>query len=245
MAIIFQDTFTEAGSDTLLQNHTPDTGTSWTIVIDSVADNDLEVESTGNYLKCDSASSKDGMLYTADVTYPSANYTVEVDNTNVDTLDDYQILAARIQDANNMYVLEWLNDRFILYKRVAGSWTTLDTAVSPSVIDGDTIKLEVIGTAIKGYINDVEKVSATDASHSAAGKAGIGVGDIVTTGGDMSSQNYDNFIVTDLGAAGTNLQINIGDAWKEVPAAHINIGDAWKDVASASVNIGDAWKTIF
>lgn len=46
-------------------------------------------------------------------------------------------------------------------------------------------------------------------------------------------------------ATGTNMQVNIGDAWKAVPAAKVNIGDAWKDVASASINIGDAWKTIF
>ena len=46
-------------------------------------------------------------------------------------------------------------------------------------------------------------------------------------------------------ATGTNMQINIGDAWKAVPAMKINIGDAWKDVASAKINIGDAWKTIF
>ena len=46
-------------------------------------------------------------------------------------------------------------------------------------------------------------------------------------------------------AGGTNMQVNIGDVWKEVPAAKINIGDVWKDVAGAQVNIGDAWKTIF
>ena len=44
---------------------------------------------------------------------------------------------------------------------------------------------------------------------------------------------------------GTNTQINIGDAWKEVSAMQINIGDAWKDVASAKINIGDTWKSIF
>ena len=46
-------------------------------------------------------------------------------------------------------------------------------------------------------------------------------------------------------AAGTNLQLNIGDAWKEVDAMQINIGDVWKDVAGAQINIGDAWKEIF
>ena len=44
---------------------------------------------------------------------------------------------------------------------------------------------------------------------------------------------------------GTNLQINIGDAWKEVPAMQINIGDAWKEVVGAQINIGDSWKEVF
>ena len=46
-------------------------------------------------------------------------------------------------------------------------------------------------------------------------------------------------------AAGTNLQINIGDTWKEISAAKINIGDTWKEVAGMQVNIGDTWKTVF
>jgi len=44
---------------------------------------------------------------------------------------------------------------------------------------------------------------------------------------------------------GTNMLINVGDAWKDVDSALINIGDSWKDVASASINVGDSWKTIF
>ena len=44
---------------------------------------------------------------------------------------------------------------------------------------------------------------------------------------------------------GTNMQVNIGDAWKTVAGMQINIGDAWKTVAGAKVNIGDVWKTIF
>ena len=44
---------------------------------------------------------------------------------------------------------------------------------------------------------------------------------------------------------GTNMQINIADTWKEVPAAQINIGDIWKEVTSMKVNIGDVWKEVF
>ena len=46
------------------------------------------------------------------------------------------------------------------------------------------------------------------------------------------------------GAEGTNTQINIGDAWKEVAGMQINIGDSWKAVAGAQVNIADTWKPI-
>jgi len=41
------------------------------------------------------------------------------------------------------------------------------------------------------------------------------------------------------------LQVNIGDAWKNVTKAQVNIGDVWKPVTKGQVNIGDTWKTIF
>jgi len=46
-------------------------------------------------------------------------------------------------------------------------------------------------------------------------------------------------------ASGTNLQVNIGDSWKEVPAMKVNIGDSWKEVAAVKTNIGDTWKEVF
>jgi hypothetical protein len=46
-------------------------------------------------------------------------------------------------------------------------------------------------------------------------------------------------------AAGKNMQINVGDVWKDVADVKINVGDVWKDVVSVKINIGDSWKTIF
>jgi len=46
-------------------------------------------------------------------------------------------------------------------------------------------------------------------------------------------------------ATGTNMQINIGDVWKEVAGAQINIGDVWKTVEGIQINIGDTWKSVF
>ena len=45
--------------------------------------------------------------------------------------------------------------------------------------------------------------------------------------------------------SGTNMKINIGDTFKEVPAMKINIGDTWKDVTAVKQNIGDTWKDVF
>ncbi len=44
---------------------------------------------------------------------------------------------------------------------------------------------------------------------------------------------------------GTNMQINIGDDFKVIPAIQINIGDNWRPVTKMLVNVGDDWKTIF
>ena len=45
--------------------------------------------------------------------------------------------------------------------------------------------------------------------------------------------------------AGTNAQINIGDAWKSIAGVQINIGDTWKEVVGMQLNIGDTWKEVF
>lgn len=45
-------------------------------------------------------------------------------------------------------------------------------------------------------------------------------------------------------STGENIQINIGDVWKDVASVKINIGDTWKDVSAIKQNIGDSWKTV-
>lgn len=50
------------------------------------------------------------------------------------------------------------------------------------------------------------------------------------------------YAVWEAGAAGSTIQVNIGDAWKAPSALYINIGDVWKQASAAYINIGDAWK---
>lgn len=57
--------------------------------------------------------------------------------------------------------------------------------------------------------------------------------------------NLVNDIEIPVASVGINMQINIGDSWKDVDALKINIGDSWKPVTSIKQNIGDVWKTVF
>ncbi len=61
-----------------------------------------------------------------------------------------------------------------------------------------------------------------------------------------NSTNLYSFYATYTPAAeGTNMEINIGDVWKDVDKVEINIGDVWKDVTKIEINVGDVWKTVF
>ena len=46
-------------------------------------------------------------------------------------------------------------------------------------------------------------------------------------------------------AAGTNMNTNIGDTFKDVDSLKINISGVWKDVIAVKQNIGDVWKNVF
>ena len=96
--------------------------------------------------------------------------------------------------------------------------------------------------------------TATKIDFASSGGSGADVGNSQSTLADPFGQGAlgwggigmsSIYVVWEAAAAGTNMQLNIGDAWKTVDGMQINIGDAWKAVAGAQINIGDAWKTIF
>ena len=91
--LIFNDLFTE-GSDTELSLHTPDTGTSWTQVYNKEGDDSLIVESSSNNLRMHGSDASAGAHYTADSTYPSANYGMQMTMTTMSSAQDDMILPA-------------------------------------------------------------------------------------------------------------------------------------------------------
>lgn len=192
---VFFDTFTES-SNTILDSHTPDVGTGWTQIIEVInsGTSRLRVRANVDQLRRNTCYTSEGALYEADDVISSADYEVRVRQVNGDIGDDPSILAARIQDPNNMYVLRWNESAAYLHKRVGGVWTTI-AGPAGGISDGSTVILKVDGTTISAIDDSNTILSVTDSSHSAAGKAGVGMGAVVVSGDDCSSQRLDDFEV--------------------------------------------------
>ena len=140
----------------------------------------------------------DGVLYTLDGTYHTASYGVEVDVVVADTGDDPHILAVRVQDANHYYALRFNASVFQMYKlTLAGGLVALGSDQGAIVSNGNTVRLEVRGTTIQAVVNEVKKVSVTDSSITAAGKAGYGMGAVIFSNDDMSTQEISRIQVDD------------------------------------------------
>jgi hypothetical protein len=78
-----------------------------------------------------------------------------------------------------------------IYRFNAGTPTLLTaTAATETVSSGDIMKCSVIGSTIKLYINDVEKLSNTDGSPIASGSAGIGIFENSGTVQDVQGDNW-------------------------------------------------------
>lgn len=216
MPPFFDDTFTEA-SNTTLASHTPNTGTSWTLVI-GTGPRTLQVESTADQVRSDGNGGNQGVIYSADATYPSANY--EVQFTLVATISSIipVYFFARLQDQENMYAVRLLPSTGTcqLYKKVSGTWTALGSLFDAPA-NGSVCVLGINGTSLYFKDDGVQVASATDSDISAAGKAGVGEGggaELVVSTDDMGATNFlDNFSVTDLGtgvAPKTLLTLGVG-----------------------------------
>lgn len=208
MALIFSDTFTE-DVNTTLASHAPDTGTSWTRLIGfGIGTPTLTASGTSNRVIGAGGSLSNGVIYTADTTYSTANYEVSCVMSVGDTADDKSHLLARIQDSDDFYAVQFNtqdggafdSDGNFLYKVVAGTATQLGTNIG-TITDGQTVLLGCNGSTIYVKVNGVEVESVTDTSHAAAGKAGIAMGTTYISGADMSSQALDDFQVNTLSSA--------------------------------------------
>ena len=201
MPLIFRDTFTETIGSPALSSHTPDTGDSWTQLI-NIGDTTLGVASATD--RCTKTAGGgglgDGAAWTADATYSSADYEVAYTVAVLESGDDPFWLLARVQDSNNFYAAHFNRDEHRIYKKVGGTWTALTSLTSfntslLSVVQ-DRFSLIVEGTTIDLRLNGTLIATATDSAISAAGKAGVGIGNIgADSGHDTDTQAFDTFSV--------------------------------------------------
>lgn len=203
MAVFFSDTFLNTtGANINLDAHTPDVGTSWTkLWADATAT--LQAN-TSDYCAASGNDANVGLLYTADATYPSANYSIQFTLTAVSgTAARTLYVLARIQDQENMYgvYIKPGTTAAQLYKKVSGTWSALGSAFTLPAA-GSVCRLEVKGSLIEFFDDGVSVASAIDSAISAAGKGGIAEGggaELIASTDDVSLQwQVDNFSITEI-----------------------------------------------
>lgn len=189
-AVSFYDTFTEA-SNTALQSHTPDIGSGWTKSFAGTATN-MQVFGGGGYVGAASAATNLGVIYTTNGTFSSADYEVSANVTSWTSGDDPLWVIFRYVDNSNFYGvrLSLTFNEFRLYKVVAGVATVLNGSINVTLTNTpQTFKVRVVGSAISLLLDSTLLGTWYDSSLTAAGKCGIGMGNINIgiTADDMST----------------------------------------------------------
>lgn len=183
--LVFDDTFTET-VDTLLESHVPDLGTSWTTIAYN-ATGFMKVDQAGDFAYGVGPDSSGFAWYTADVTYPSADYEVEGTlNPGVTTGATRVLwLGCRYQnvgghDGYGAWIEEAAGANDIrLYKFDNGVSTKLSSTEDTAPAINDIFTLVCSGTSISLKKNGSNVISPiTDSTHSQIGKAFVGDGDI-------------------------------------------------------------------
>ncbi len=117
---------------------------------------------------------------------------VRIVSTGADSGSSAAGVIARYADDNNFYSfrLNQLNGKAELYKRVGGTFYLL-SSVSTGIAPGGwyTLKLEVNGASLKGFVNGTQLIAVTDSSI-ASGKAGFQ--------GYSAQVSFDDLVVSSL-----------------------------------------------
>lgn len=192
---VFRDTFTEA-TDTQLDLHTPDLGSSWALLIQESGALLKTNAPDGTLVKQTPGGVGKGCLYTANTAtaYSNPDYAIEARQVKGSSSINACVLAIRILDANNMYAVRFNTDASQLYKKIAGVWTALGPS-GPGTTNGAIVKLEVAGNLLRFFNNYTELLSATDTDITAAGLPGVGMGAVILPGDRLSNQELDQLRV--------------------------------------------------
>lgn len=208
MAAFVSDTFTDTNG-TSLNAHTPDVGGAWTDTPSPPTSSLADIES--NHLECN-AHFETNRFYN-DAAQPSGDYYVEVVITQNGShgWNNFAGVLGRVQQASGTlecYEAVWIengsSDQWELFKWSGGSPTSLGTWADAFASGTRTVRLEMNGTAIKVFVDTVERISVTDATWS-TGRAGLTI-----AGGLLNGLLLDNFVADVLGGGGVNVAVPVG-----------------------------------
>jgi len=185
-----------------LQSRNGEVGATWTKHVSSNADavltNDGRIRKDGN--------NTGQSLYSASAQPATPNYTVEADvyvKTNL--TGDMVGVVGRMDttNTNGTYYLaryEQAAQKWVLYKRVNGSFDWLGESATQALTAGATYRLalDMSGTTIRVLVDGVQLISATDSAISAAGRGGLsfGFGPAATTVTNNAGFHVDNFRIS-------------------------------------------------
>jgi hypothetical protein len=203
-AQFLDDGFTEGGGNVVLSSHTVDT-TGGTWVEHGSYPDDCSITAVSDDL---TAPAGGFCLYYNTASPATADYSV-VGGVFVasNAVASYPGVAGRVDTgANTAYRVYYdqPGGQWVLDKMVAGANTGLGT-FSQSLTNSQTyaMKLEMIGTAIKVYIDDVQRISVTDSAIAAAGKA-------AAMQVAASGQQLTSIVATDIGGGGGSTTRSLG-----------------------------------
>jgi len=251
--LIFEDLFTE-DLDTTLANHTPDMGQLWEMVL-QINSGLLQADETDNMLVAENSGQGKGVLYVANVAngYLNPDYQAETLVVNGGNNKQVSILALRVIDQDNMYAAKFNSSGYSIFKKVSGIWTQLAASgAGGNVTDGSIVKFLVKGNVLSLFENYNLLTTVTDSSITLPGKAGIGMGAVITSTDKIQNQQLDNFKVFANGDTlsfldqfeGVSSQLenhtpDNGTGWTQI----INVGTGGQQSQGIKVNNGIAEKT--
>jgi hypothetical protein len=190
------DSFTDT-SGTLLTVHTGELAATWTRVLGTA---NATVSNEGRILKANTGYAVDRNA----LVQATPDYSVEADVVDKSVIaDDAMGVIGRLNASNTFYLASWeeRDNSWNLALVTNGTIDYLDYVPNqPALVIGQTyrIKLEMIGSALKLYVNGVLKVSVTDTTLTTAGRAGIMTGRVGTSAAQSNTTglHLDNFQVS-------------------------------------------------
>lgn len=170
------DDFNGEADGTLLTDHVGATGATWTA--NAAQPGTFKLSAAG---RCRPNNANVAVAYASGVP-ATADYDVEATLVIEGNTGQCQIAVggrySTVADSGYMLMAEpWGGQGWVLYKVTAGTAVSIGSegkvSATFSVNDTYTMKLEMRGDQIKGYVNGVQVLSATDSTYAAKGKVAV------------------------------------------------------------------------